>query len=68
MTGIEMKLELLKAVAPVFVREGNDLMNRLVANGNDPKVCTIEDKPIMDAFSANAMDWVNALYNALWTK
>ena len=60
---LTMKLELLKAVAPIFVQEGNDLMGRLVANGNDPKSCTIEDKPIMDALSANAMDWVDALYN-----
>jgi hypothetical protein len=63
MTSEEIKLELLKAVTPIFVQEGNDLMRRLASNGNDPKECTIGDKPIMGALAANAMDWVDALYN-----
>lgn len=60
----QVKLELLKAVAPILVKEGNDLMSRLVGNGNDPHSCTIDGMPIMDAYALNAMEWVDALYNA----
>jgi predicted Zn-dependent protease with MMP-like domain len=59
----QVKLDLLKAIAPIFVKEGNDLMNRLASNGNDPKACTIGDKPIMDEYASIAMEWVDVLYD-----
>jgi len=60
MTKTECILEFMKAIAPVIVKEGNDLTQRIVHAGSDPSDCTINGEDILHAHAQCALEWAEA--------
>lgn len=57
----EVTLEFMKVIAPVFVQEGLNIQNRLVAAGSNPANCTVGGKDIPHAYAESAKEWAVAL-------
>lgn len=56
----ERVFEMMKSIAPEFVKKGVELQKRLVAAGSNPEKCTVGGKSIPDAYAESAAIWAEA--------
>lgn len=60
MTHEERVFEMMKAIAPVIVKNGIGLIETITQSGSDPSKCTIKGMPLLEAEATGAMEWAEA--------
>ena len=65
MTREEKIFEMAKAIAPVFAKEGTELIKRIADNGTDPANCMIGSKDILHAYGESLKLWATAFVDEL---
>jgi len=63
MTHEERVFEMIKAIAPVIVKEGHALMDKIVNAGGNPDECRVGGMTILEAKAQDAREWAEAFVN-----
>lgn len=55
--------EMMKAIAPIIVKDGLTLMEKIVNAGGNPEECRVGGMTILEAQAKSAREWAEAFVN-----